>query len=71
MKTNAWQVLGEALMSWGHDTEKIVEAIKWADTTAKSSGRDVYIMPDLKTVFPEQADRPPLEIIRCIKKEIP
>jgi len=64
--TNALEVLGEALMEWEQDIGDIFRVIQWADTTAKSSGKDVYIMDDLSTMFPEQAKRPPLEIIRYI-----
>lgn len=67
-KTNALEILGEAIMNWDHDLEEIYTVVRRADATAKWLRKDVCIMPNLRIMLLEYANEPPLEVVKYIKK---
>lgn len=67
-KTNALEILGEAIMNWDHDLDEIYAAVRQADATAKWLRKDVCIMPNLRIMLLEYANEPPLEVVKYIKE---
>ena len=67
-RTNALEILGEAIMNWDHDLDEIYTVIRQADSTAKWLKKDVCIMPNLRIMLPQHANEPPLEVVKYIRE---
>jgi hypothetical protein len=67
-RTNALEILGEAIMNWEHELDDVFTAVRAADSTAKWLRKDVCIMPDLRIMLPEHAKEAPLEVVKYIRE---